>query len=1197
MDIIKKYNHAVKLLADAYRYKINGNDFEYHLCANDAGENFSQVIELAIKSHLKQQDKSTYNYCIRNSLPQIIDDYYVSEDGGYNDFYYCTIDGDKSDVDFRFLASNKYDLTNRSKHAGINVDIKIVEKYSQEIRKFLHDYIDNETTFMTVDDFLKPENDMISYFYNACDLFNYEERTYVLITDEDPNSYYDNFWKVKWNIIIDFYNYSEKDGFCFCNYHNQISSIKKFKIGDVVTEDDYSPYSEYPLMVFANGYKNISPKYKNIRDWNKHNSLILETMLRTLMVRNNSQKTIVVSTMRNRELVDKLIDLCDRCFANMQMVLVNLESDKMKDNGYVLEIPISLSMVNQCIETYVTGGEEQQLTDTFKLPALDASLGVFSKAELRSLEDTFEVLYAGIEKTLIDEAEDFLKGRHRLSWYGAKNEFSAYRDKFNKMYVKPIESIIKNGHAIAYIEHQPGFGGTTLARQIGWILHSDFPVLFLKNNRESHVIEQLELIHNKTKKTVILFAEIPQTIDKDDFENLFNQTNESRPFIFIGIKRGAFKQKFNSLYVTDWGDDVARLINRYEKYIDSYPEVIKKRKLAEFQNIQFGTHVEAYKRTPFYIGLLALEEKFEAIHGYISNFVEQVKNLDQQRKTIIYLAICDKYISQKLPASFLRTIFNVEDKVVFQLEQYFSNDVGVVNSLLCKGNVGNNVVWSIRHPFFTEELLKQLLGKTSSSVKHPYCNLGNYCLFFIESMADNDICSLEVKTNILKDLFIGNTSERSGEKFNQLISDIPKEEQLPIFLKLHELFPTNAHFCSHLARYYAIEEKNAVEALAYADKAINISPEDPLLHHIKGICLRSIMYQKIQKCLNEGTYQAAKRKLYDEIVVELLPKAAHEFEASRKLNKGSIDEFGYISHVEMLLKVFDFSQKYEGLSKMEIVTNAYQPYADWIDDCHNLLETLENYYNNSADGVSERYDTCEHNLRLLYEDYGSIIQKLTNQMDNSKHPQMVRRNIVRTYFYRGDYTNKEKTIGQITTLMEQNILEEPNNERNFFLWFKAARYSKYLRIDEILAKLAQWSSLSPSIDVTFYHYVFYAIKALNGSSIAAQTCRRLIEECKNKGGNKKIGIREWYGKAPQKLLSNLDVKPSDNQDAFYRVEGVVSGYEHAGAAKIITDQGLEVFFNPGKNNITKDNLNSSVTFFLGFSYDGLRAENVELSQE
>lgn len=137
MDIIKKYNHAVKILADAYRYKTNGNDFEYHLCANDAGENFSQVIELAVKSHLKQQDKSMYSYYIRKPLPQIINDCYVSEDGDYHDFYYYTIDESKSDVDFRFLASNKYALTNRSKHAGINVDIIIVERYRQEVSFYM----------------------------------------------------------------------------------------------------------------------------------------------------------------------------------------------------------------------------------------------------------------------------------------------------------------------------------------------------------------------------------------------------------------------------------------------------------------------------------------------------------------------------------------------------------------------------------------------------------------------------------------------------------------------------------------------------------------------------------------------------------------------------------------------------------------------------------------------------------------------------------------------------------------------------------------------------------------------------------------------------------------------------------------------------------------------------------------------------
>lgn len=1197
MDLENKYNHAVKLLADAYRYRLNGEKFEFKSSLNDAGENFSQVIELAVKQHLARIDKKIFNSYKKTPFPRIIQDNYLSEDGDKGTFYYETVTGVDSNVDFNFLASSKNQLTNRSKHMGIDVDEKIVDKYRTEIKTFLLDYIDENANLKSPEDFLKPENDNISTFYNACDMFHYEDRTYVLITDDGPSPYYANFGKVKWDIIIDFYNESEKDGYCFSNYGSNTSIVKKFKVEDGVSADDFSPYSDNPIVVFANGFKNLSKRYSGFREWNRHNSSKLEKILLTLMERNHSQKTIVVSTIRNKDFAVKLIDLYDRCFSNMQMVLVNQIDDERQNEEFVVNVPISLSEVSQCIDSYVFSQDTKPANNIYKLPALDSSLGVFAKAEIGKLEETFEVLYAGIEKNEVDDIEDFLMGRHSLSWYGAKNEFSAYRDKFTKIYVKPMESVIKNGHAITYIEHKPGFGGSTLARQLGWYFHGDYPVLFLKKNRENHIVEQLELIHNKTKKTIILFAEIPQALDKEAFENIFRQTNESRPFIFIGVKRGNFNRDSNSLYVSDWGDDVSRLVNRYHQYIEAYPEKTKAKKEKELQEILYGTHVDPYKRTPFYIGLLTLEEKFDAIHGYISNFVHQIEEKEQQRKVIIYLAICDNYIAKKLPASFLRTIFNVNSGRIFNLEDYFSADAGVVNSLLCKVLDGNNVIWGIRHPFFTKELLEQLLGFTTNGGKRLYYNLGNYCLELIQDMADNDICSIEIKTNILKDLFIGNTAERSGEKFNQLISDINKEEQLPIFLKLHNLFPTNAHFCSHLARYYAIEEKNADEALIYADKAINICPDDPLLHHIKGICLRSIMYQKMQTCLVEGQKTKIKTDLYDEIVNVLLPQAAYEFGASRKLNKSSIDEFGYISHVEMLLRVFDFSQKYEGLTKIDIVTNSYQPYTDWIDECHNLLEALENYYNNSSDDVSERYNNCEHNLRLLYEDYGSIIQKLTNQLNVSKHPQMIRRNIVRTYLYRGDYTDKEKTIGQITKLMEQNILDEPDNERNFFLWFKAARYSRFLTIDDILAKLAQWSSLSSSIDVIFYHYTFYAIKALEGSNMAAQTCRRLIDDCKNRGGNKKIGIREWYGKAPQKLLSNLTASPSDNQDAFYRVKGMVSDYEHAGSAKITTDQGLEVFFNPGKNNLTRDNLNSSVTFFLGFSYDGLRAEYVELVKE
>ena len=46
-----------------------------------------------------------------------------------------------------------------------------------------------------------------------------------------------------------------------------------------------------------------------------------------------------------------------------------------------------------------------------------------------------------------------------------------------------------------------------------------------------------------------------------------------------------------------------------------------------------------------------------------------------------------------------------------------------------------------------------------------------------------------------------------------------------------------------------------------------------------------------------------------------------------------------------------------------------------------------------------------------------------------------------------------------------------------------------------------------------------------------------------------------------------------------------------GNAVIELDCGLEVFFKPSVNGITESSLNHNVKFNLGFSYDGLRADN------
>ena len=89
------------------------------------------------------------------------------------------------------------------------------------------------------------------------------------------------------------------------------------------------------------------------------------------------------------------------------------------------------------------------------------------------------------------------------------------------------------------------------------------------------------------------------------------------------------------------------------------------------------------------------------------------------------------------------------------------------------------------------------------------------------------------------------------------------------------------------------------------------------------------------------------------------------------------------------------------------------------------------------------------------------------------------------------------------------------------------------------------------------------------------------------GGGNHIYVKEWYGDAPQGIVSNAE--RCNHQ--LHEVRGYVKDYFHPGYATIEMDCGLEVFFKPSVNGLTEGCLNHEVSFFLGFSYDGLRAES------
>ena len=1202
-EIIKRYNDAVSDYA-AYivaRNEHQENEKEQHL--RNAGEELSQALEHAVKYMVMTHEPSLLPQYSKKSTPEVIKDLFLNGAGIPQIFYSATVEaGVTTSVDFDYMRTHKNELTNNSKHSGGSVDTNVVEEYIKQIKLFVTEYLDKNAILRDVSYFMEAQQDPIQLFYLACDHFQREDRTFILLNDKvkalDAHCY-NHFANAPWDVIVDFHQLSDDEGLSAGAYNGGADVPHIYKTNDVVTTEDITASLRKPLYYYANGFKG-EYSCTSFNEWNRTYYRKLEFFLNAVSKIITTQKTIVVSLLQDEDYIECIQLLISRYFTNVKFVIANDAKDlllplaKRKSNNYE-HVKTTIEEINHCISEYLSVGiDAKAKSHTYSLPYIHGQgNGTLTEAELQDLQECFDVLYTNIGNGSDEEGETFLRGEVTLTWQGAKRGFAAKRERFQRMYEKPLETIIKNGRNKVYIIHQPGYGGTTVARQLAYEFHESYPVLYLKEYRYTAVTQKLDWLHERTKKTIVVFMEIPSVISADDFEYLFRSTNQSRPYVFVGIMRGTGIVDGN-IHVTDWGDDTVHLSDKYKPVIEArYTGTEKIGKLNEIQNIISGTTVDTYKRTPFYFGMLTYEKDFVAADDFFEKFVKAIESREQQRKFLIYLALSDVYADKPLPEAFFKTVFGVDEKRIFKLERFFIEDDGILGSLVQIETIGNVRYIRPKYSFFSDELLKKLLRKHNTPEDTGwYTNLGTYCKMFIEDTAHSGVADI-LESEVIQPMFIGSSKERDGEHFTTLVDDIQKEDRINIFMTLHTQYPENPHFCSHLARFYSMEEKDMEKALLYADRAIRLSPNDPLLHHMKGMCLFYIMCERMDTV--KRSLKANPKADSDElnfITETLLSQAEEEFQKSREIQQKAHhdDEYGYIPNIKLLLRVFDFYVQVNGETKSRVISEAKEPYIIWLDKAHSLLEDARRMHEEGEE--SEHFLNCENNLWQEYEDYSALLEKLNDQLTKTKHPALIRRQLAQIYMKRDeDYKTSPKANERVLALMNENMKTDGGSIYNFLTWFHAARYSSQLSIDDILTRLVQWNTANPAIDLTFYIFVFNAIKAIEGSSEAAVLAKKYISECQKLGGNNRIGIKEWYGDAPQGVVSNYERKNNPHDFELYEVTGYVKEYQHLGNAIILLDCGLEVFFKPSIKGLTQSSLNHKVKFLLGFSYDGLRADN------
>ncbi|WP_293331042.1 hypothetical protein [Microcoleus sp. CAWBG58] len=453
------------------------------------------------------------------------------------------------------------------------------------------------------------------------------------------------------------------------------------------------------------------------------------------------------------------------------------------------------------------------------------------------------------------------------------------------------------------------------------------------------------------------------------------------------------------------------------------------------------------------------------------------------------------------------------------------------------------------------------------------------------------------------------TNGRS-KKYSQLIENIPSiEGRLQVFKSLVENFPNEAHFWGHLARFYSIELKQYKEALEAVEEAINLSPTDHLLYHMKGMCLRSKLYDLMNQRLKQNSYPPDELKEIRKLVIE----AGEQFSKTRKIDTNN--EPGYISHIQLLIRVIEFgySVSIEKSIKKSIEEFLASKSSAWYLELLDLAEELLENVGRLREG--EKPDKfvvqCQANLAKLYQDYNQVIQRWNSLLDNKDvyHPP-VRRQLVRAYVAKrsGSWDElKPNEIERVLELLEQNILQEPESDKNIRLWFQAARRSFKQNIDSAIEKLTYWRANTDALDATYYLYVLYVIKALDGSTLASNNAKELIQESFSKSQllrNHNFSF-EWYGNENEagmkRLVYHQRLGEKDTNADFYKnvslltlVHGRISEIKSGKAGKVEMASGLEAFFVPSREGYIRGrDENKAVKFHLGFSYAGLRAWKVQ----
>lgn len=926
-----------------------------------------------------------------------------------------------------------------------------------------------------------------------------------------------------------------------------------------------------------------------------------------------------------------------------------VELEELYKWHFIEHVGLNLTHVAQVCKIYLN--RDYNLRSDVNLPSLNG-IYTFKEKDLISFETSIELVYAGCENSkdisllgndIYDAGnsfgENFYKGSE-VTW----SDIAFHRDlplmekeKYNSMIKELLCLIEEKSPRVKTIElhHGAGTGGTTLSKRILWDMKEKVPCAYLKKF-SLQTAEILLEIYQRTGKSVLLAVESGSTVITEEELNFLKKKidSENGKAVILLIKRisstNLNSQKKTILHTLKDTMNI-EVANNFKKIFSEYAK--KKVDASERKKwLNNITGVDKYKeqRSPFFYGFYTFQEEYHLLRS-LSRTVSDC--VECERQLLNSLALVTIF-SQNVCVAFRELPLILKQEYEGELNTYLIREM--ISPAMHKLIVIRKNGFRLCHRVIAIKILTLLHDTENKHVEWENV-VFKATKEYVKIMSEIYDSDNEYVNDIMKELLIDRAyidSEDRKTKFSVLVESIPRwTDRQNLFEYLIQKFPDNPHYYNHLARLFAIgnKENNIIpqyeKAVEMARKAIEIADIAKNTHETTLGCIYGwwILNDIREQTKNKRRGRLASK--YSELISDISVRyglAKTQFENARE-HVDIYDSFSFFPQIKMECDIIvalighDLNRNLEQLLRdSERKDNVEEvEFREWYEEhfciATELYNKMKEYLKEDVSFLREAKYKIQEIAKNSVEEINERFSQLL-ESDISINRRRSRSLIYRVYALNG-FNWGNKNISQESRCFAEkcarrNLMEvdEEHGKYDFDTWFELYRRVEYFRADEAQEIIADYMPDGYRKEYLLFLMTFLMRK--NGiASASTEIIIQRIKETKRLAslqGLNTLYSHDVYLKNSQGLIgcpivSMLDVPRRNHEPTSLEIfTGIVTEVDQTHGTILLDKLNLDVNFVPRPTSLSEDesrmfyrkDVGCEVNLNIMFSYSGLIGWNV-----